>query len=84
MASLRIKPAATCRYDLLSLGEIMLRLDPGEGRIRTTREFRVWKGGGEDNVARGLRRNWHMHKYARRIQAQRGKTGRKLSHPAKG
>ena len=34
----------------------MLRLDPGEGRIRTARQFRVWEGGGEYNVARGLRR----------------------------
>jgi len=34
----------------------MLRLDPGEGRVRTAREFRVWEGGGEYNVARGLRR----------------------------
>ena len=56
MASLQIKPAGSCKYDELSLGEIMLRLDPGEGRIRTTREFRVWEGGGEYNVARGLRR----------------------------
>jgi 2-dehydro-3-deoxygluconokinase len=43
-------------FDQLSLGEIMLRLDPGEGRIRTTREFRTWEGGGEYNVARGLRK----------------------------
>jgi 2-dehydro-3-deoxygluconokinase len=56
MATLQIKPAGSCEYDELSLGEIMLRLDPGEGRIRTTREFRVWEGGGEYNVARGLRR----------------------------
>ncbi len=34
----------------------MLRLDPGEGRVRTAREFKVWEGGGEYNVARGLRR----------------------------
>jgi hypothetical protein len=60
MASLKIKPAAACRYDLLSLGEIMLRLDPGEGRIRTAREFKVWEGGGEYNVARGLRRCFGM------------------------
>jgi len=46
----------SCRYDILSLGEVMLRLDPGEGRIRTARAFRVWEGGGEYNVARGLRR----------------------------
>ncbi len=53
---LQIKPAKECTYDILSLGEIMLRLDPGEGRIHTTRSFRVWEGGGEYNVARGLRR----------------------------
>jgi 2-dehydro-3-deoxygluconokinase len=40
----------------VSLGEVMLRLDPGEGRIRTARSFRAWEGGGEYNVARGLRR----------------------------
>ena len=56
MSKLEIKPAGSCAYDLLSLGEIMLRLDPGEGRIRSTREFKVWEGGGEYNVARGLRR----------------------------
>lgn len=54
--SLKIKPASECKYDQLSLGEIMLRLDPGEGRIHTTRLFQVWEGGGEYNVARGLRR----------------------------
>ncbi len=53
---LKIKPAEDCRYDLVSLGEVMLRLDPGEGRIRTTRQFRAWEGGGEYNVARGLRK----------------------------
>jgi 2-dehydro-3-deoxygluconokinase len=51
-----LRRASECRYDLVSLGEVMLRLDPGEGRIRTTRTFRVWEGGGEYNVARGLRR----------------------------
>jgi 2-dehydro-3-deoxygluconokinase len=51
-----IKPAETCRYDIVALGEVMLRLDPGEGRIRTARTFRAWEGGGEYNVARGLRR----------------------------
>ncbi len=43
-------------YDLLSLGEVLLRLDPGEGRVRTSRQFTAWEGGGEYNVARGLRR----------------------------
>jgi len=56
VATLKLKPAGACKYDLLSLGEIMLRLDPGEGRIRTAREFKLWEGGGEYNVARGLRR----------------------------
>jgi 2-dehydro-3-deoxygluconokinase len=49
-------PEANRRWDCLSLGEVMLRLDPGEGRIHTTRQFAVWEGGGEYNVARGLRR----------------------------
>ena len=43
-------------FDQISLGEVMLRLDPGEGRIRNTRTFRAWEGGGEYNVARGLRK----------------------------
>ena len=43
-------------YDLLSLGEVLLRLDPGEGRVRTSRQFTAWEGGGEYNVARGARR----------------------------
>lgn len=51
-----LRPAEQCRYDLVSLGEVMLRLDPGEGRVRTARSFRAWEGGGEYNVARGLRR----------------------------
>ncbi|HEY8533734.1 MAG TPA: sugar kinase [Micromonospora sp.] len=53
---LNIRPATECRYDLVALGEVMLRLDPGDGRVRTARSFRVWEGGGEYNVARGLRR----------------------------
>ena len=56
MAALSIKSKDSCRFDLLALGEIMLRLDPGEGRIHTARSFRAWEGGGEYNVARGLRR----------------------------
>ncbi|BDT92431.1 2-dehydro-3-deoxygluconokinase [Nocardia sputorum] len=42
--------------DVMALGEVMLRFDPGEGRIRTARTFQVWEGGGEYNVVRGLRR----------------------------
>jgi len=55
MDAIRI-PEQNRRWDCLSLGEVMLRLDPGEGRIHTTRQFAVWEGGGEYNVARGLRR----------------------------
>jgi 2-dehydro-3-deoxygluconokinase len=54
--TLTIRPASEVRYDEVSLGEVMLRLDPGEGRIRSARSFGVWEGGGEYNVARGLRR----------------------------
>ena len=56
MPALNLKSAGSCKYDLIALGEIMLRLDPGEGRVRCAREFKVWEGGGEYNVARGLRR----------------------------
>ncbi|MEW6071738.1 MAG: sugar kinase [Planctomycetota bacterium] len=54
--SLEIRPPSECRWDLASLGEVMLRLDPGEGRIATSRLFQAREGGGEYNVARGLRR----------------------------
>jgi 2-dehydro-3-deoxygluconokinase len=51
-----IKEKSECRWDMVSLGEVMLRLDPGDGRIATTRTFQAWEGGGEYNVARGLKR----------------------------
>ncbi len=60
MDSLSIRPADECLWDQVSLGEIMLRLDPGEGRVKTARTFTVWEGGGEYNVARGLRRCFGM------------------------
>ncbi len=56
MSVLTTRSKESCRFDEVSLGEIMLRLDPGEFRIRTARSFTVWEGGGEYNVARGLRR----------------------------
>ncbi|MFZ5988751.1 MAG: PfkB family carbohydrate kinase [Bacillota bacterium] len=56
MAVIDIKPKEGCKYDCISLGEVMLRFDPGEGRIRNAREFKVWEGGGEYNVSRGLRK----------------------------
>jgi 2-dehydro-3-deoxygluconokinase len=60
MAKLNITPKSGCMWDLVSLGEVMLRLDPGDERISTTRHFRAWEGGGEYNVARGLRRCFGM------------------------
>ena len=60
MANLKIKPKDRCRWDLVALGEVMLRLDPGDGRIHTTRTFQAWEGGGEYNVARGLKRCFGM------------------------
>ncbi len=54
--TLQIKSKPQCRWDLVSLGEIMVRFDPGEKRIATTRSFEVCEGGGEYNVARGLKR----------------------------
>ena len=54
--TLTLRNESECRWDLISLGEVMLRLDPGDGRIHTTRRFAAWEGGGEYNVARGLRR----------------------------
>ena len=56
MSLLDLRPAEECRYDLVSLGEVMLRLDPGDGRVATTRTFAASEGGGEYNVARGLKR----------------------------
>ena len=58
--SLPIKPKDRCGFDCVSLGEVMLRLDPGEGRIRTARHFQAWEGGGEYNVARGLRKCFQL------------------------
>lgn len=57
---LNLKPRETCRWDLVSLGEVMLRLDPGDERVATTRSFQAWEGGGEYNVARGLRRCFNL------------------------
>ena len=60
MEGLQVKAPGTAMWDAASLGEIMLRLDPGDGRIHTAREFKVWEGGGEYNVVRGLRRCFGM------------------------
>ena len=55
---LNIRPAAECTWDVASFGEIMLRFDPGFGRVRTARSFQVWEGGGEYNVTRAARKCW--------------------------
>src|ERR1039457_6950592 len=60
MTKLNIKPKQDCMWDLVSLGEVMLRLDPGDERISAGRHFRAWEGGGEYNVARGLKRCFWM------------------------
>jgi 2-dehydro-3-deoxygluconokinase len=57
---MKIKPIEACLWDEVSLGEVMLRLDPGDERIHTARSFRAWEGGGEYNVARGLRRCFNL------------------------
>ena len=54
--ALKVKSKESCEFDIVSLGEVMLRLDPGDTRIRTARSFQAWEGGGEYNVARGLRK----------------------------
>jgi 2-dehydro-3-deoxygluconokinase len=54
--ALSLKSKEHCRWDLVSLGEVMLRFDPGDRRIWTSRNFEVSEGGGEYNVARGLKR----------------------------
>ena len=53
---MKTKSKESVKFDIVSLGEVMLRLDPGDDRIRTARSFRAWEGGGEYNVARGLRK----------------------------
>jgi 2-dehydro-3-deoxygluconokinase len=60
MNSIILKATESCRWDCVSLGEVMLRLDPGEERIHTARNFRAWEGGGEYNIARGLWRCFGM------------------------
>lgn len=60
MSLIQLKKKENCMFDMISLGEVMLRLDPGEMRVRNARSFQVWEGGGEYNVARGLRRCFGM------------------------
>ncbi len=57
---INLKEKKDCVFDMIALGEVMLRLDPGDMRVKNARSFRVWEGGGEYNVARGLRRCFGM------------------------
>ena len=57
---MKIKAKTECKWDMVALGEVMLRFDPGDGRIHTARDFRVSEGGGEYNVARGLKRCFQL------------------------
>ena len=56
IAELSLRPASECRFDVVTLGEVMVRFDPGEHRVRAARTFQVSEGGGEYNVGRSLRR----------------------------
>jgi len=58
--ALKVRPKQDCRWDMVALGEVMLRLDPCDRRIWTTRSFEVCEGGGEYNVARGLKRCFEL------------------------
>ncbi len=58
--ALQVRPKQECRWDMVALGEVMLRLDPCDRRIWTTRSFEVCEGGGEYNVARGLKRCFEL------------------------
>ncbi len=60
MSLITLRKKENCQFDMISLGEVMLRFDPGEMRVRNARSFQVWEGGGEYNVARGLRRCFGM------------------------
>jgi len=57
---LSLRPARDCRWDMVALGEVMLRFDPGERRVRNARAFDVWEGGGEYNVARAIARTFGL------------------------
>lgn len=54
MADLKLKSAGECRYDEVSLGEVMMRIDPVDVPMARARDVRIWHGGGETNVAEGL------------------------------
>jgi len=56
MTELRVRPKEECKYAAVSLGEVMVRLNPNEGRVKTARTFIASEGGGEYNATRALKR----------------------------
>lgn len=56
MSVLEVNSKTEPRRDFVALGEILLRFDPGERRIHDAREFKIWGGGAEYNVAANLSR----------------------------
>ena len=72
MTLLSLRDASGSGPQMVALGEVLLRLDPGDERIHTTRTFRVWEGGGEYNVARGLRRAIQRVRHHRRARGRLG------------
>ena len=55
--ALKVLKASECEFDLLSLGECMIRLSPpGHQRIELTPVFEAYAGGGEYNVSYALAR----------------------------
>ena len=80
---LKIRPAAETRWDCASFGEVMLRFDPGFGRVRNARSFQVWEGGGEYNVARAMRKCWGKRSTAdHRAARQRSRLAGRRPHDA--
>ena len=77
MNGIELRSADVCRHDVVTLGEVMLRLDPGEGRVRSTRSFTVSEGGGEYNVGRALHRCFE-HRVAHVTAIGRNDVGRLL------
>lgn len=77
MTGIELRSADVCRHDVVTLGEVMLRLDPGEGRVRSTRSFTVSEGGGEYNVGRALHRCFE-HRVAHVTAIGRNDVGRLL------
>ncbi len=90
MATLNIKSADQCRWDGVALGEVMIRLDPGDVPFERARTCRIWHGGGEVNVAEGMAYCFRLRStvltamvddgFGRNIECQFKETGVDTSH----